>query len=312
MQIFIYPKRSWEFTEYKQAYFNLISWIKDSPFAGVLVFTSANDAFDAFLLASKIAIETKKTPLIAVNPIYEHPFSLARKIASFYELTNQNLAINWVTGIAKSDLELVNDYSNKEQRYKRLKEYIYVVNYLLYESKPLHFSREYYTINGAVLQGDRSVISSPLQFVSGSSSQAIAIANEFNISLLNMLNFNEKKPNSVSNAVAFGLVVRETFEEAKKAYDILLPETRKSKLIFELSKQNTDSKWKEELNNDSSTKTIEGLNSNSVLRGADLPYIVCGVEYLIKLIDNLKPKTLVIGVNDNNSINILTDVFKTL
>src|SRR2546426_11956881 len=78
-----------------------------------------------FCLASHIT--TKNTPrlcpLVAVQPIYMHPYAVAKLVASFGHLYGRRIYLNMVAGGFKNDLVALNDTTPHDQRYDRLIEY---------------------------------------------------------------------------------------------------------------------------------------------------------------------------------------------
>ena len=74
-------------------------------FAGILLF-SGNDMFvEPWSMAQHILAHTEQgSPLIAVNPIYMHPFTVAKFVSSFALLYHRKVYLNMITGTATSDL----------------------------------------------------------------------------------------------------------------------------------------------------------------------------------------------------------------
>src|SRR5262245_34564441 len=79
-------------------------------FAGILLFTG-NDIFvEPWSMAQHILAQTSKSsPLIAVNPIYMHPFTVAKYVSSFAQLYARKVYLIMVTGPSICDLRNMGD-----------------------------------------------------------------------------------------------------------------------------------------------------------------------------------------------------------
>ena len=66
-----------------------IAWSSSYGATGILLF-EGNDTFVSVWVAGQAAFEHSKTlsPLVAVNPIYMHPFSVAKLVNSYAQTTD--------------------------------------------------------------------------------------------------------------------------------------------------------------------------------------------------------------------------------
>src|SRR5213592_1231454 len=106
-------------------------WSEEAGCRGILVY-SDNSSLDPWLL-SHIIIQRTKTlcPLVAIQPVYMHPYWVAKQIASLGYVHGRRLYLNMVAGGFKNDLEALNDTTPHDQRYTRLVEYTTVIMRLL-------------------------------------------------------------------------------------------------------------------------------------------------------------------------------------
>ena len=75
-------------------------------FAGILLFAGNDTLVEPWSIAQHILAHTaESSPLIAVNPIYMHPFTVAKFISSFAVLYHRKVYLNMITGTATSDLQ---------------------------------------------------------------------------------------------------------------------------------------------------------------------------------------------------------------
>src|SRR5215467_2901817 len=115
-------------------------------FEGILLF-EGNDVFvEPWAMAQHIMGQTSRSsPLIAVNPVYMHPFTAAKFVSSFAQLHGRKVYLNMITGTAVSDLQGLGDAQSHGDRYVRLGEFVEVMRRLLSSSRPVNFKGNFYT-----------------------------------------------------------------------------------------------------------------------------------------------------------------------
>lgn len=73
-------------------------WSEEAEFHGILVYTD-NSLVDPWLVAQLILQSTRSlSPLVAVQPVYMHPYAAAKMIASLAFLHGRRLDVNLVAG----------------------------------------------------------------------------------------------------------------------------------------------------------------------------------------------------------------------
>ncbi|MGY3361382.1 alkanesulfonate monooxygenase SsuD/methylene tetrahydromethanopterin reductase-like flavin-dependent oxidoreductase (luciferase family) [Bradyrhizobium sp. GM0.4] len=109
-------------------------------FEGILLF-EGNDVFvEPWAMAQHIIGETtRSSPLIAVNPVYMHPFTAAKFVSSFAQLHGRKVYLNMITGTAVSDLQGLGDEQSHADRYVRLGEFVALMRQLLASPRPTTF-----------------------------------------------------------------------------------------------------------------------------------------------------------------------------
>src|SRR2546429_3959262 len=83
------------------------------------------------LFRSIIQNTTRLCPLVAIQPIYMHPYAVAKMVASFGHLYGRRIYLNMVAGGFKNDLTALNDLTPHDKRYERLIEYTLIIRELL-------------------------------------------------------------------------------------------------------------------------------------------------------------------------------------
>jgi len=135
---------------------------------GMLIYTD-NKSVDPWVLAQHVIQHTTMlSPLIAVQPVYMHPYAVAQKISALARLYGRAVDLNLVAGGFQFDLAALGDRLPHDRRYARLAEYGALVTRLL-GSDPVTFKGTYYSVFGLQLGPGISKDLMPRLTVSGSS-----------------------------------------------------------------------------------------------------------------------------------------------
>src|SRR5215467_14005275 len=85
-------------TEYAARVADVARWSETNGCEGILVYTD-NRIVDPWLVAQIIIQHTSRLcPLVAVQPIYMHPYSVAKMVASLAFLHRRRVYLNMVAG----------------------------------------------------------------------------------------------------------------------------------------------------------------------------------------------------------------------
>jgi len=101
---------------YRQRVADVARWSEQAGCKGILVY-SDNRLLDPWLV-SHIIIQntTRLCPLVAVQPVYLHPYAVAKMVASFGHLQGRRIYLNMVAGGFKNDLVALNDTTPHDSR----------------------------------------------------------------------------------------------------------------------------------------------------------------------------------------------------
>lgn len=146
-----------------------------------LLIYSDHRQIDPWILAQILLSTTSKlTPLIALQPLYMHPFAAAKSIASLSLLYDRPININFVSGGLPRDLETFCDSLPHDERYDRIVEYGAIMRHILFEKTPLTFLGRYYRVRSLQLQPWPALKSHcvPTLTISGSSPAGLAAARQ--------------------------------------------------------------------------------------------------------------------------------------
>lgn len=144
-------------------------WSEEAGCTGILIY-SDNSLVDPWLAAQLVIEHTNQlSPLVALQPVYMHPFSAAKMVCSLCYLYGRRLSLNMIAGGFRNDLLALCDDTPHDERYCRLTEYTLIIKGLLTEARPFSFSGRYYQVKNLVLEPRLSPDFFPRLLISGSS-----------------------------------------------------------------------------------------------------------------------------------------------
>ncbi len=226
-------------------------WSERAGCTGILVY-SDNGQVDPWLVAQVIAERTGRlSPLIAVQPVYAHPYAAAKLIASIGYLHGRRLFLNMTAGGFANDLLALDDTTPHDRRYARLVEYAQVVMGLL-AGRSLDHAGEFYRVRRPVLKPALDGELLPGLFVSGSSPAGVAAARALGATAIRY-----PQPAAAERAVdgdggmdhgmRVGIIARERDEDAWAVARARFPESRAGQVTHQLAMKVSDSCWHRQL-----------------------------------------------------------------
>jgi len=225
---------------------------EDAGHEGALVFTD-NSQLDPWLVSQIIVECTERLcPLVAIQPAYMHPYSVAKMIASFAHLYRRRLYLNMVAGGFKNDLLALNDLTPHDERYARLLEYTTVIHSLLQTADPVSFEGRYYKVTNLKLTPPLPAELMPGVLVSGSSEAGMDAARQLKATAVEYpkppAEYADAFPaNITSKGIRIGVIARSEDAEAWSVARARYPEDRKGQLTHQLAMKVSDSSWHQQL-----------------------------------------------------------------
>lgn len=238
--------------EYVDSIRKVSRWSEDCDCRGILIYAD-NRQLDPWLVSQEIIASTESlSPLVAVQPVYMHPYTVAKMVATLGNIYNRKLYLNMVAGGFKNDLNALNDSTPHDDRYERLKEYTTIITELLKGEKPVTFKGEYYRVNNLTLDTPIDESLFPGIFVSGSSEAGLKAARELQATAIQYPQpVHEYKENlekdELDYGIRIGIIARNEEDEAWKAGFKQFPADRAGQLAHELAVKTTDSVWYKKL-----------------------------------------------------------------
>jgi len=155
---------------------DIARWSEAAGCEGILIYTD-NGLVDPWLVAQTVITHTERLcPLVAVQPMYMHPYAVAKMVASLGFLYGRRVYINMVAGGFTNDLNALNDATPHDERYTRLIEYTSLVMDLLRSPQPVTRQGRYYRVTNLKMTPPLPADLLPGVFVSGSSAAGLDAA----------------------------------------------------------------------------------------------------------------------------------------
>jgi alkanesulfonate monooxygenase len=223
----------------------------DYGYEGILVYTD-NSMVDPWLVSQVIVQNTTHLcPLVAVQPIYLHPYSVAKMVASFGSLYGRRLYLNMVAGGFANDLAALNDTTPHDKRYARLTEYTAIIKQLLAGCQPVTFHGEFYKVDNLSMKPALRPELFPGIFISGSSEAGLQAARALGaIAVAYPKPPKECATSSVDGmdcGIRVGIIARQNKEDAWSVAEGRFPEDRMGNLTHQLAMKVSDSLWHKQL-----------------------------------------------------------------
>jgi alkanesulfonate monooxygenase len=214
---------------------------------GPLLFAGNDTPVEPWAMAQHILARTETiSPLIAVNPLYMHPFTVAKFVSSFAQLYRRKICLNMITGTANSDLAGLGDQQAHDKRYSRLGEFIRIVSQLLASARPVTFRGEFYEVASLQLRPGLPPALMPEFLIAGQSDNARRVATQAGCLRMQMLPPDLEQGIS-AHGLNFGIFAREGREQARQEAVQLFPDSTENRELLNYTMANTDSVWKHRL-----------------------------------------------------------------
>jgi alkanesulfonate monooxygenase len=237
---------------YLERLIDVARWSEEFGCRGILVYTD-NSIVDPWLV-SQLILENTRTlaPLVAVQPIYLHPYAVAKMVASLAHLHQRRIYLNMLAGGFKNDLEALNDTTPHDQRYERMMEYTLIIRKLLESPAPVTFEGKYYTVRKLRMTPALPPELFPGILCSGSSEAGLAAAAAVGATAVKYTKPPAEEEAAATGAdqpsgVRVGIVARESGQEAWAVARRRFPEDRQGQIAHQLAMKVSDSQWHKQL-----------------------------------------------------------------
>jgi alkanesulfonate monooxygenase len=213
----------------------------------MLVYTD-NGLVDPWLVAQIILQSTERLcPLVAVQPVYMHPYAAAKMVVSLGYLHARRIYLNIVAGGFRNDLTALGDDTPHDDRYERAVEYTLIVKGLL-DGGPVTFEGRYYRVKNLKLHPALPDELAPGILISGSSEAGARAAEAISATRVKYPQPpGEEALHAVNGSgpagIRVGIITRAQADEAWDVAHRRFPEDRKGQITHNLAMRVSDSKW---------------------------------------------------------------------
>ena len=229
-------------------------WSDEAGCRGMLVYTD-NGIADPWTVAQHvIASTTSLRPLVAVQPVYMHPYTAAKLVSSIALLHGRAIDVNMVAGGFRNDLRALGDETPHDDRYDRLVEYATILRGLLESDGPFTFAGRYYGVTNVRLKPALPPELWPGFLVSGSSPAGRAAARAIDATGVRYpqppdeeRDLDDLADTRFRHGIRVGIIAREDPAEAWSVARERFPANRQGEITHSLAMKVTDSEWHKQL-----------------------------------------------------------------
>jgi alkanesulfonate monooxygenase len=245
------PSSSVDGAEYLERVGQVARWSERAGCRGMLVYAD-NSLVDPWLIAQAVVQETRRLcPLVAVQPAYMHPYSVAKLVSSLGSLYGRRIYLNMVAGGFQNDLIALNDTTPHDQRYERLVEYTTIITRLLAGPSAVTYAGTFYRIQKLRLTPPLPPELFPGIFVSGSSEAGRSAAASIGATAI----VYPTAPGEMAPAlgadgehgIRVGIITRDDEDRAWQIAHRRFPPDRKGQITHQLAMKVSDSVWHRQL-----------------------------------------------------------------
>lgn len=225
-------------------------WSEAAGCTGILIY-SDNSLVDPWLAAQLVISHTHSlSPLVALQPVYLHPFAAAKMVTSLAYIYRRRLSLNLIAGGFRNDLVALCDQTPHDQRYARLTEYMHIVRGLLSQTQPFSYRGRYYHVSNLVLRPLLPPELLPRVLISGSSDVGRQAARDLEAVAVEYPEPGAElryRPSMAGSGIRIGIITADCVDEAWRRAYARFPEDRTGHLKHKLAMKVSDSHWHRQL-----------------------------------------------------------------
>lgn len=238
--------------EYAGRIADVARWSEEAGCHGILVYTD-NGIVDPWLVAQRVIEATERLrPLVAVQNVYMHPYSVAKMITSLAFIHRRAVDLNMVAGGFRNDLLALGDETEHDDRYERTTEYTQIVTGLL-RGETVTVDGRWHRVKNLKLTPPLPPELMPNLLISGSSPAGRAAAERIGALGVRYPKPVEEEREEIADrpangvGVRVGVIARDSADEAWRIARERFPEDRKGELTHQLAMKVSDSHWHKDL-----------------------------------------------------------------
>jgi alkanesulfonate monooxygenase len=240
--------------QFRRRITDVARWTESSGCRGLLVYTD-NTLVDPWAAAQFMLERTERlVPLVAVQPAYMHPFSVARMVSTIAFAYEREVDLNLVTGGFAGHLVALGCLLQHDERYDRLVEYAKIVKRLLAGTRPVTHMGQYYGLNGASISPPLPAELAPRILISGASEACVKAQGTLGVVRLAypraIDDYAEDTTSLQGTGIRLGIIARDTNEEAWRLAHQRFPADELGEQLHDLAAGQVESQWHKNLSRD--------------------------------------------------------------
>lgn len=244
------PSTAYDAQSYPARVSQVARWSEAAGAEGALIYTD-NSLVDPWTVAQMMLMETKRfIPMIATQPVYMPPFSVAKRIASLALLTGRKVALNMVAGGFPRDLQALGDDTAHDDRYARLEEYCHIFQAML-RGETVTLSSRFFRIDNLRLMPEMPRALRPEIFLSSSSPAGRETAASLDATPVSYPSPPGERPEDPeqrpTRVIRIGLIARDTADEAWGLAGQRFPKDPRGSMMHRMATATSDSQWHRQL-----------------------------------------------------------------
>lgn len=239
--------------EYASRVASAARWSEAAGFRGMLVYTD-NSIADPWIVAQHVLTSTTALrPLVAVQPMYMHPYTAAKIVATLACLFNRAVDVNLLAGGFRNDLRSLGDETPHDERYARTVEYATIFRDLIEGDGPVSLAGRHYRVSNLRLTPSVPPELRPRLLISGSSAAGREAARSIGAVAVRYPqpaadeDLADLGADGVPHGIRVGIIVRETAADAWTVARERFPSDRQGELAHALAMKISDSSWHHQL-----------------------------------------------------------------
>ena len=206
---------------------------------------SGNQLIDPWAVAQMVMHETTRiAPIVTVQPLYSHPYAVAKKVTTLAMRYGRAPHLNLAAGACRADLLSLGDSTPHDKRYARLVEFGTVVQQLLRSADPVVFDGNFYRLHKPAALAPLPASQQPEFFVCATSEAGRAAAKELGATTVHHVT---TTATTTTPCVRLGVIARETEEAAWQAAHARFPMNHATRFARRLEMAWSDSRSQAEL-----------------------------------------------------------------
>lgn len=238
--------------DYLAAVANVARWSERAGCTGILVYTD-NGLVDPWLVSDVVVRSTERlAPLVAVQPLYMHPYTMAKMVASIAYMHGRAVHLNMLAGGFRNDLLAMGDDTPHDERYERTVEYTNIAMGLL-RGQAVSVVGRYYTVSNLRMTPAVPADLVPEVVISGSSPAGVDAARRIGALAVRYPQRPGEEddtwpgPGEGPVGVRVGIIARRDAAEAWSVAHERFPDDRTGQITHRLAMAVSDSHWHRQL-----------------------------------------------------------------